>query len=67
MEYVTPEEVAERLKVSRPTVYQWVRQGKLESARFGRTVRITRDSYERFIEEGHEKGKAAGRISVQAA
>ena len=67
MEYVTPEEVAEALKVSRPTVYQWVRQGKLESARFGRTVRITRESYDRFVREGHEKGKAAGWVSTAAA
>ncbi len=59
MEYVTPEEVAETLKVGRPTVYQWVRQGKLDAAKFGRNVRITRDSYEQFVREGHEKGKAA--------
>ncbi len=59
MEYVTPEEVAEALKVGRPTVYQWVRLGKLDAAKFGRTVRITRESYDRFVQEGHEKGKAA--------
>lgn len=38
-EYLTPEEVAERLKVSVETVWRWCREGF--GSKFGRTYRIT--------------------------
>ncbi len=69
-EYVTPDEIAERFRVSRQAVYKWISEGKLEGLRFGRSVRVPRESLERFVEASRvssETGKAAGRISVQAA
>ena len=42
--YLTPEEVAEILRVDRRTVYEWLRSGKLKAIRFGRTWRIPRTS-----------------------
>jgi excisionase family DNA binding protein len=68
--YVTTEEIAAELGVSRQAVYKWVSEGKLEAFRFGRAVRIPRSSYRQFVEASRMTpgtGKAAGRVSVQAA
>ncbi len=61
-EYLTPKEVAERLKVTDQAVYKWIREGKIEGYRFGRAVRIPRPSLEAFVQasrEVAEMGKAA--------
>ncbi len=68
--YLTPAEIARELGVSNQAVYKWVSEGKLEAFRFGRAVRVPRSSLAAFIESsrlGPETGKAAGRVSVQAA
>ncbi len=50
--YLTVNEVAERLRVSRPTVYVWLKEGKIESTKLGKVRRILASSVERFVEEG---------------
>ncbi len=37
---LTVTEVAEQLRVSRPTAYRWVRTGSLPAVRIGGTVRL---------------------------
>ena len=37
---LTPEEVAEQLRVSRPTVYAWLKIGRLQGLRAGKAWRI---------------------------
>ena len=44
--YLTPQEVADTLKVARGTVYGWISSGKIEARRFGGTVRIPRRALE---------------------
>lgn len=44
--YLTPQEVADALKVARGTVYGWISDGKIEFRRFGGTVRIPRSVLE---------------------
>jgi len=48
MEYLTPEQVAERLHVSRKTVYNLLKLGKIPAIRIGVQWRIP----ESFLEEG---------------
>ena len=38
--YYTLEEVANRLKVTVRTIKNWIKQGKIESVKFGKVVRI---------------------------
>ena len=38
--YLTVEEVAELVRVSRMTVYRWVRSGDLPAVRVGRSFRV---------------------------
>jgi excisionase family DNA binding protein len=44
--FLTPEEVADLLRVSRRTVYNWLRAGELPALRIGKTWRIRREDIE---------------------
>ncbi len=47
---LTPEQVAEILQIHVLTVYSYIRQGKLDAVRLGRTYRIVPRDLELFIE-----------------
>jgi len=54
---LTPEQVAERLNVSRITVMRWLRQGKMAGRKLGGTLwRVHPDDLQAFI-----KASAVGR------
>ena len=44
MTYLTPQEVADLLKVTEQTVRRWVREGKIPATKFGQTIRIPSDA-----------------------
>jgi excisionase family DNA binding protein len=48
--YYTLREVAERLKVSRRTVYRWVQAKELPAYKLGGEFRVTERDLERFLE-----------------
>lgn len=48
---LTVEDVAERLRVSKKTVYGWLRSGELRSIRLGGLWRISEEDLAQFIEE----------------
>jgi excisionase family DNA binding protein len=48
--YLTLPEVAERLKVSRRTIYRWIKSGDLNAYQFGREYRITESALKDFLE-----------------
>lgn len=50
-DYVTPEEAAQAFKVSRKSIYKWIRNGKLRSRKLGRSVRIPRTELEQNRDE----------------
>lgn len=52
--YLTPEEVAEELRVTRRTVYEWLGTGRLKAYRAGNFWRITREQLERFLQQKEE-------------
>ena len=47
---LTPEQVAGILQINVLTVYSYIKQGKLDAIRLGRTYRIVPDDLELFIE-----------------
>ena len=51
-EYYTIDEVAERLKVTRKTVYDWMRSGELAYVQVGSRRRITQSALRAFIRQG---------------
>jgi excisionase family DNA binding protein len=47
---LTPEEVAEHLRVSRPTVYAWLKMGRLQGLRAGKVWRIRPSDLNAFLQ-----------------
>ena len=47
---LTPEQVADILQIHILTTYNYIRRGKLNAIRLGRSYRITPEDLERFIE-----------------
>ena len=60
-DWYTVEEAAEYLDVSRPTIFRWMKQGKLSYYKVGGSTRFTRESLEAVIE------KVTGEKEAQAA
>ena len=52
MDLLTPEEVAAEVRVTRRTVYEWLRKGKLSALRAGRSWRVRREDLETFLSKG---------------
>lgn len=50
IEFYSILEVAERLKVSVPTVRKYIKDGKLKSRRIGKNILITTEDIKNFIE-----------------
>ena len=47
-EILTVREVAEYLKLSRTTIWRWVKEGKLQAFKLGRSWRVRRSELERI-------------------
>ena len=58
--YLTPDEVAARLQVSRQVVYNWINDGRLRAVKAGRTLRIPHFALDAFLEPVH-----AGDLSTE--
>ncbi|MCL5981382.1 MAG: helix-turn-helix domain-containing protein [Firmicutes bacterium] len=48
--YYTPEEVADNLKVSRKTIYNWIQEGRLKAVKIGHVWRISETELKRLLE-----------------
>lgn len=47
----TPEQVAEKLQLNVNTVWRYIKEGKLKSAKFGNRYRISEDQLREFFEQ----------------
>jgi excisionase family DNA binding protein len=52
---LTPEEVAERLRVTRPTVYTWLKSGRLRGLRAGKAWRVRTEDLDTFMRGAHSE------------
>ena len=50
MEFYTTKEVAEMLKVTKKTINQYVREGKIKAIDMGNQYRFTKEQIEDFVE-----------------
>jgi excisionase family DNA binding protein len=69
---LTPEEAAARLKMSRLTIGDWLRSGKLQGVKVGRLWRVRESELEVFLKGGEhsvdtEEKARASRLRKQAA
>lgn len=49
------EELAEKLRVNKMTIYRWIKAGKLTASKLGKEYRITKAEFERLINETSTK------------
>lgn len=49
-EYFTVEEIAAKLNLSKMTVYRLIRNGELTSIRVGRSFRVLKSDYDKYVE-----------------
>jgi excisionase family DNA binding protein len=54
-EWMKVPEVAEELRIARSRAYELVANGKIPSARIGRSVRVNRRELERWLEESRQQ------------
>lgn len=52
LEVYTLKEIEELLQVTRRTLYNWIKSGKLKAFRIGKEWRVTKDALEEFTETG---------------
>ena len=52
--YYTPEEIAANLKVSRKTIYNWIRAGRLKAVKIGHFWRVSESELNRLL-KGEKK------------
>jgi excisionase family DNA binding protein len=55
--YWTPEQVAERFKVSSETIRRMIRQKRLTAIKFGSTWRISETAIQQYIEQQNKDNK----------
>lgn len=45
----TPEEIAQKLKLTKGTIYEMIKRGELEAHRIGRAIRISKTQFELYL------------------
>lgn len=51
--FLTALEVAERMRVSKMTVYRLIRSGKIPAVRIGRAFRVREDDVEKYLDSSY--------------
>ena len=64
-DYLTPDEVASRLQVSRQVVYNWINDGRLRAVKAGRTLRIPHYALDAFLQPVHAGDISTGDIEPE--
>jgi excisionase family DNA binding protein len=65
--YLTPDDVASRLQVSRQVVYNWINDGRLRAVKAGRTLRISESALEAFLQPIHAGEISSGGIEPEGS
>ena len=65
--YLTPDEVASQLQVSRQVVYNWINDGRLRAVKAGRTLRIPHYALDAFLQPVHAGDISTGDIEPEGS
>jgi excisionase family DNA binding protein len=53
-QFYTIEDVADKLKVTRQAIHNWIKEGRIESIKIGRSRRIPASSLHQLLENSRE-------------
>lgn len=59
IQFYTPNQISNLLKVNTLTIYSYIRKGKLEAIKLGRHYRISQQGLDRFLETSKVKNRYA--------
>lgn len=48
-EFLTPQEIADKLKVNKITIYRYIKSGKINAYKIGKDLRVKKDEFEKFL------------------
>ena len=48
-EFLTPKEIAEKLKVNKVTIYRYIKAGKISAYKIGKDIRVKTEEFEKFL------------------
>ena len=54
IEVYTLKEIEDLLQVTRRTLYNWIKGGKLKAFRIGKEWRVTKEALQEFLDKGTE-------------
>ncbi len=54
--WLSPQEAADYLGISRATIYRWIKDGKLSLHKVDKIARIKKDDLNQLMEEGRKEG-----------
>jgi excisionase family DNA binding protein len=54
--FLTASEAAERMRVSKMTVYRLIRAGKIPAVQIGKAYRVREDDLERYLDSSYVNG-----------
>ncbi len=63
-DYYTIEQVAEKLQVTRQAVHNWIKEGRLDSIKIGRSRRIPTSALVRLLEQSRQAAQPSGDVAV---
>jgi len=66
-EFLTINEVCEKLKVSRVALWEWMSSGRLKAYRAGRSVRVREEDLLAFMQEWKPRKKRAAKAKRTTA
>ena len=55
IEYLTVKEITAELRVSKYTVWRWIKTGKLVGYKIGREFLVRREDYDNFVQQRQQK------------
>ena len=59
--WITVDEMRDRLSISKNKAYQLANDGSLETVKIGRSLRVSEESLNRWLEGLNQSGKRGGR------
>lgn len=61
----TLDEAADILKLTKRTLYNYVKSGKLKAVKFGKYWRVSQENLEAFMEQGAPERRRADRLQTK--
>lgn len=63
--FYTPEEIAQKLKLSKYTIYEMIKRGEISAHRIGRSLRVTATELETYLQQSRKTDNTFDAVIVE--